>query len=124
MGGVRGALGALGPPSPAAPGTAGGDRRDLALLRARGASRRDLLQLAVAESAVIGLLAGAIGTGVALLTVRFLVSGAGTVSLARSLVTFGICVALAFAGALAARVGAGLAAFRGSISEARPPVRR
>src|SRR5205807_4901055 len=74
--------------------------------------------------AVVGLLAGALGTGVALLTVRFVVSGAGTIGPVRALVTFGICVALAVAGALAARVGAGLAAFRGSVSEARRPVRR
>jgi putative ABC transport system permease protein len=121
---VPGALVALGLAYLAALGTVERDRRDLALLRARGASRRDLLQLAVAESAAIGLLAGVVGTGVALLTVRFLVSGGGTVSLVRSLVTLAACVALAFAGALAARVGAGLAAFRGSVSEARRAVRR
>ena len=121
---VPGALVALGLAYLAALGTVERDRRDLALLRARGASRRDLLALAAAESAVIGLLAGTIGTAVALLTVRFLVSGSGTVSLGRSLVTLAICIALAFAGALAARVGAGLAAFRGSVSEARRAVRR
>ena len=121
---LPGALAALGLAYLAALGTVERDRRDLALLRSRGASRRDLLTLAVAESAVIGLLAGAIGTGVALLTVRYLVSGSGTFGLGRSLLTFGICVALAVAGALAARVGAGLAAFRGSVSEARRAVRR
>jgi len=121
---VPGALVALGLAYLAALGTVERDRRDLALLRARGASRRDLLALAAAESAVIGLLAGTIATAVALLTVRFLVSGSGTVSLGRSLVTLAICIALAFAGALAARVGAGLAAFRGSVSEARRAVRR
>ena len=121
---VPGALVALALAYLAALGTVERDRRDLALLRARGASRGDLLTLAATESGLIGLLAGALGTGVALLTVRFLVSGSGTIGLIRALVTFGICVALAFAGALAARVGAGLAAFRGSVSEARRPVRR
>ena len=121
---VPGALVALGLAYLAALGTVERDRRDFALLRARGASRRDLLTLAAAESGVIGLLAGAVGTGVALLTVRLLVSGSGTISLARALVTLGICVALAFAGALAARVGAALAAFRGSVHEARSAGRR
>ncbi|MGB2874710.1 MAG: ABC transporter permease [Gaiellaceae bacterium] len=121
---VPGALVALGLAYLAALGTVEKDRRDLALLRARGASRRDLLALATAESAVIGLVAGAIGTGVALLSVRFLVSGTGGVGLTRALVTLAICVVLASLGALAARVGAGLAAFRGSVSDARRPVRR
>ena len=121
---VPGALVALGLAYLAALGTVERDRRELALLRARGASRKDLLTLAVAESAVIGLLAGALGTGVALLTVRFLVSGGGTIGLVRALVAFGICVALAFAGALAARIGAGLGALRGSVVEAGRPVSR
>jgi len=121
---VPGALIALGLAYLAALGTVERDRRDLALLRARGASRRSLLALAGAESAVVGLLAGVIGTGAALLTVRFLVSGSGTVGLVRGLVTLAICSALAWIGAFTARVGAGLAAFRGSVSQARRPVRR
>src|SRR5207244_8249747 len=67
---VPGALVALALAYLAALGTAERDRRDLALLRARGASRRSLLFLAAVESAVLGLLAGAIGTGGALLAVR------------------------------------------------------
>jgi len=121
---VPGALVALGLAYLAALGTVERDRRDLALLRARGASRKDVLTLAAAESSAIGLLAGALGTGVALMSVRFLVSSAGTIGLARALATFGICIALAFAGALAARVGTGLSAFRGSVVEAGRPVRR
>src|SRR5204862_1512738 len=121
---VPGALIALGLAYLAALGTVERDRRDLALLRARGASRRSLLALAGAESAVVGLLAGVLGTGAALLTVRFLVSGSGTVGLVRGLVTLAICSALAWIGAFTARVGAGLAAFRGSVSQARRPVRR
>src|SRR5204863_2829248 len=49
---VPGALVALLLAYLAALGTAERDRRDLALLRARGASRRNLLGLAAAESAV------------------------------------------------------------------------
>jgi putative ABC transport system permease protein len=121
---VPGALVALALAYLAALGTVERDRRDLALLRSRGASRHDLLLLTGAESAVIGLLAGAIGTGAALLAVRYLVSNAGPVGLTRALVTFAICVGLAFVGAAAARIGAGLAAFRGSVIEARRSVRR
>src|SRR5439155_7883397 len=91
---------------------------------ARGASRRDLITLAATGGAVSGLLAGAVGTGVALLAVRFVVRGAGAIGPVRALVTLGICVALAVAGALAARLGAGLTAFRGSVSDARRPVLR
>ena len=121
---VPGALVALALAYLAALGTVERDRRDLGLLRSRGASRRDLLKLTGAESAVIGLLAGAIGTGAALLAVRYLVSNSGSVGLTRALVTLAICTGLAFVGAAAARVGAGLAAFRGSVTEARRSVQR
>jgi putative ABC transport system permease protein len=121
---VPGALVALALAYLAALGTVDRDRRELALLRSRGASRRDLLVLTGVEGAVIGALAGAIGTAVALLTVRYLVSSAGAVGLVRALVTFAVCVALAFLGAASARMGASLAAFRGSVADARRSVRR
>ena len=121
---VPGALVALALAYLAALGTVDRDRQDLALLRARGASRRDLVTLALAESAVIGILAGLLGTGVALLTVRFLVSGAGTIGSTRVLITVAACIALAFAGALAARLAAGRAAFERSVTDARRAVRR
>ena len=76
---VPGALVALALAYLAALGTVERDRRDLGLLRSRGASRRDLLKLTIAESAAIGLFAGALGTGAALLAVRYLVSNAGPV---------------------------------------------
>ncbi len=120
---VPGALVALALAYLAALGTVERDRRDLALLRARGASRRDLLFLAAIESIGIGLLAGAIGTGAALLAVRFAGAG-GSIGVGRALVTFGICSALAFAGAAAARLGASMSAFRGTVSEGRRSVRR
>jgi putative ABC transport system permease protein len=120
---VPGALVALTLAYLAALGTVERDRRDLGLLRSRGASRRDLLKLTSVESVVIGLLAGALGTGAALLAVRYLVSNPGPVGLTRALVTFAICTALAFAGAAAARIGAGLTALRGSVIEARRGIR-
>ena len=120
---VPGALVGLGLAFLAALGAADRDRRELALLRARGASRRDLLALAGIESLLLGLLAGAIGTAAALLAVR-LVGSAGGIGTGRALATFGICVALGFLGAAGARVGAGLSAFRASVTEGRRSVRR
>jgi putative ABC transport system permease protein len=120
---VPGALVALGLAYLAALGTAERDRRNLALLRARGARRRDLVWLAVLESLLLGILAGAIGTAVALVAVR-LAGSSGGIGAGRILATFGICLGLAAAGAAAARVGAGLVAFRGSVAESRRSVQR
>ena len=108
---VPGALVALALAYLAALGTAERDRRDLALLRARGASRRGILVMAAVESLVLGLLAGALGTGAALLAVRVVGSG-GATGTTRVLVAFIICVMLAFAGAAAARVAAAMSVFR------------
>ena len=120
---VPGALVALGLAYLAALGTAERDRRNLALLRARGARRRDLVALATLESLALGLAAGALGTAVALGALH-LAGSTGGAGGARLLAAFGVCVALATAGATAARIGAGLAAFRGSVDEARRSVRR
>ncbi|MGB2953134.1 MAG: ABC transporter permease, partial [Gaiellaceae bacterium] len=120
---VPGALVALALAYLAALGTVERDRRDLALLRARGASRGSLLFLAAAESVAIGLVAGALGTGAALLAVRLEGSGGG-IGGTRVLATFGICVAFAFAGAAAARIAASLNVFRASVSEGRRSTRR
>src|SRR5207245_9084527 len=86
---VPGALVALGLAYLAALGTAESDRRELALLRARGARRRDLLVLAGLESVALGVPAGAIGTALALLAVH-LEGSAGGVGWTRSLATFGL----------------------------------
>src|SRR5205807_734504 len=74
----------------AALGTVERDRRELALLRARGASRRDLAVLALVESTMIGLLAGALGTAGAILAVRL--AGSGSFGTSRLAVAFGLCV--------------------------------
>ena len=120
---VPGAIIALGLAYLAALGTAEQDRRTLALLRARGARRRDAVLLALLESVILGLVAGALGTALALAAVR-LAGSAGGVGTGRVVATFAICVALAVAGAAVARIGAALVAFRGSVSEARRSVRR
>jgi putative ABC transport system permease protein len=120
---LPGALVALGLAYLAALGTVERDRRSLALLRARGAHRRNLLALVGLESLVLGLLAGTIGTVVALGAVHLSGSSVG-IGAGRVLATFAICVGLAVVGAAAARTGAGLAVFHGSVAEARQGVRR
>ncbi len=120
---VPGAIVALGLAYLAALGTIERDRRDLALLRSRGASRRDLLVIAGTESVAIGIVAGAIGAAVALEAVH-LVNAGGGIGTGRVLGALGICIALAIAGAAAARIGSSLAAFRSSISASRRSVRR
>src|SRR5437588_6138631 len=69
---VPGALVALGLAYLAALGTVERDRRDLALLRSRGATRGALLAVAGAESLAIGILAGLLGAGLALGAVSLL----------------------------------------------------
>src|SRR5439155_13226714 len=69
--------------------------------------------------AALGLPAAAIGTALALLAVH-LAGSAGGVGWMRALATFGLCVVLASAGAAAARVGAGIRAFRGGLGPLRP----
>src|SRR5206468_457681 len=66
---------------------------------------------------------GALGTVVALAALH-LSGSAGGIGGPRVLAAFGISVALATAGAAAARIGAALAAFRGSVEEARGNARR
>jgi putative ABC transport system permease protein len=121
---VPGALVALGLAYLAALGTVDRDRRDLALLRARGATRRDLVLMACAESAVIGVIAGVLGAAAALAAVSSIITGGVGLTTARGAVTVGACVALAIVGAFAARLGAASSVWRASISESRRTVQR
>jgi putative ABC transport system permease protein len=114
---VPGALVALGLAYLAALGTIERDLRDLALLRARGASRRTLVGMALTESAALGLVAGLLGAGAAFLGVRLIVSGGVGLTGTRALVTVLACVALAVAGAAAARLGAIRSSWRTSVRE-------
>ena len=116
---VPGALIALGLAYLAALGTVERERRDLALLRARGATRRDLLRLAAAESIAIGLIAGLLGATASFAAVSLLVAGGTHLTLARGLITIAACIAVAAGGAAAARLGAGHASFRASVLEGR-----
>jgi putative ABC transport system permease protein len=120
---LPGALVAFGLTYLAALGTAERDRRKLALLRARGARRRDLVRLALVEGLLLGLVAGALGVGIALGTLHLTGSATG-IGVGRLETTFAVCVVVAAVGAATARIGASLAVFRGSVGEARRSVRR
>jgi putative ABC transport system permease protein len=121
---LPGALIGLGLAYVAALGTVEQDRRELALLRARGASRPHLLALAAAESVVIGVFAGAIGLGAALLAIKLLISGSVGLTPARVVIAGAVCIGLAIAGAMAARMGASARVWRDSVLAARRSVRR
>ena len=121
---VPGALIALGLAYLAALGTVEADRRDLALLRARGATRRGLLALAASESLVIGIVAGALGVAAGAAAVAVVVPGGIHLTPLRGLWIVVACVLLAFGGAAVARIGASIAVFRGSVSDARRATRR
>jgi putative ABC transport system permease protein len=121
---LPGALVALGLAYLAALGTVEQDRRDLGLLRARGARRRYLLTLATVESLAIGGIAGLLGAGLALGAVSWIISGGVGLTPGRAGITVGACVALAVLGALAARIGANASVWRASVSDSRRSVRR
>src|SRR4051794_17612017 len=121
---VPGALVALGLAYLAALGTVERDRRDLALLRARGASRRDLLVLGLTESALIGLVAGLAGAVGAFAAVSLPVKGGVPLTIGRGLIAGPACVALAIVGAAVARLRATAQVLRTTVLEARRSARR
>ncbi len=121
---VPGALLALGLAFLAALGTVERDRRELALLRARGASRRHLLGMATAESALVGLLAGLVGAGVAFAAVGLLIEGTVGLTPARGIGVVAISIVLAFVGGLLARLGTGLRSLAETVTAGRRSVQR
>ncbi|HEY2335729.1 MAG TPA: FtsX-like permease family protein [Solirubrobacterales bacterium] len=116
---VPGALLALGLAYLAALGTVERDRRELALLRARGASRRQLLGMAVTESSIAGLLAGLLGAGISFLAVTLLIEGSVGLNASRAATVVVVCVVLAFVGGMVARLGTGLRAFSETVAAGR-----
>jgi putative ABC transport system permease protein len=128
---VPGALLALGLAYLAALGTVDRDRRELALMRARGASRRQLLAMAVGEASIVGLLAGLFGAGISFVAVALLIEGSVGLNPARAATVVLVCIALAIAGGMLARLGTGLralsetvAAGRGGSANTRAPLWR
>jgi putative ABC transport system permease protein len=121
---LPGALVALGLAYLAALGTVERDRRDLALLRARGATRRSLVGMALYESLAIGIPAGLLGAGAAFGAVALIIKGSLGLTTARVLIAVLACVLLAVCGAAAARLGATSSAWRASVSEGRRSVSR
>jgi putative ABC transport system permease protein len=121
---LPGTLVALGLAYLAALGTVDRDRRDLSLLRARGASRRVLLALAATESVLLGIVAGLLGAGIAISSLRVAHVGQLPLTTWRIVATLLTCVALATVGAGAARLGAGFAALRGTVIAGRRTLQR
>jgi putative ABC transport system permease protein len=116
---VPGALLALGLAYLAALGTVERDRRELALLRARGASRRQLLGMAMAESSIVGLLAGLLGAGISFLAVALLIEGSVGLDASRAATVVAVCIALAIAGGMVARLGTGIRALSETVAAGR-----
>ncbi|HMC06825.1 MAG TPA: ABC transporter permease [Solirubrobacterales bacterium] len=116
---VPGALVALGVAYLAALGTSERDRRDLALLRARGARRRDLVALAAAESVGLGVAAGLLGAALGFVAVQLLVNGGAHLTTGRALVTVAVSVLLGVLGSGAARIAATESVLRRTVAEGR-----
>jgi putative ABC transport system permease protein len=116
---VPGALLALGLAYLAALGTVDRDRRELALLRARGASRRQLLAMAASESSIVGLLAGLLGAGLSFASVALLIEGSVGLTPGRAISVVVLCVLLAIAGGMAAKLGTGLRALSETVAAGR-----
>jgi putative ABC transport system permease protein len=116
---VPGALIAIGVAYLAALGTSEADRRDLALLRARGARARDLLVLAGFESVLLGVAAGLLGAALGWAAVQVLVSGGAQLTFWRGLATLIAAVGLAVAGSAIARLASTREALSSQINEGR-----
>ncbi len=121
---LPGALIALGLAYLAALGTVERDRRELSLLRARGSSRRGLLALAGIESVLVGLAAGVLGAAAAVGAIRAVGTEQVPLSFGRVAVTVLVCVALATAGAAAARLGSVQEVMRATVATGRRTAQR
>jgi putative ABC transport system permease protein len=121
---IPGALIALGLVYLAALGTVERDRGELALLRARGARRRDVLALAIADSAVLGLLGGLLGAGLSAIVMSTAVAGGAHLTAPRMALVVGVCITLAFLGAACARIATSVRALHATVVDARRSVRR
>jgi putative ABC transport system permease protein len=121
---VPGALIALGLAYLAALGTVERDRRDLALLRARGGRRRDVIALSLVDSLLVGVAAGAVGAVIAVIASNALVTGGVHLTTGRVAVTAAVCIVLAVLGAAAARLGTAARTLTASVAEGRRGVRR
>jgi putative ABC transport system permease protein len=121
---VPGALIALGLAYLAALGTVERDRRDLALMRARGTSRSQLVAVGAVESVLLGVIAGVAGAALGLGAVKLIVGGSLGLTTGRATVVLAVCVGLAAAGAAAARLGATARVLRSAVLEGRRSVAR
>jgi putative ABC transport system permease protein len=95
------------------------ERRAIALLRTRGASRADVLGGAVTQGVAIGILAGLIGLGGGLLAVRATVHVVGASDNGRLIAIAVITVAIGVAAGVGARLGVAVTGHRAAVASAR-----
>jgi putative ABC transport system permease protein len=95
------------------------ERRAIALLRTRGASRADVLGGGVAQGLVIGLLAGVIGFGAGMLAASAIGPLDPASNLNRLIAIAVITLAIGVGAAVGARLGVALSAHRAAVAGAR-----
>jgi putative ABC transport system permease protein len=95
------------------------ERRAIALLRTRGASRADVVGGAATQGVAIGLLAGLIGLGGGLLAVQAIAPVAGASDPGRLIVIAPITLAIGVAAGAAARLGVAITGHRAAVAGAR-----
>jgi putative ABC transport system permease protein len=116
---LPGALVALGLAYLAALGTVDRDRAELALLRARGAGRRELAAWVATESLALGLAGGVLGALTSFGATSLLVDGSLGLTLPRALAVAATCLGLAVGGAAAARLATSRTVWQLGVASAR-----
>ncbi len=94
------------------------ERRAIALLRTRGASRANVLGGAVTEGMVLGLVAGLIGFGAGLIAVRT-IAPVTTSDAGRQVTIALLTLAIGVAAGIGARLGVALNGYRAAVAGAR-----
>jgi putative ABC transport system permease protein len=95
------------------------ERRAIALLRTRGASRADVLGGAATQGVAIGILAGLIGLGGGLLAARAIAPAGGALDSGRLIVIAAITLAIGVAAGVGARLGVAITGHRAAVAGAR-----
>src|SRR5260221_4742510 len=75
--------------------------------------------MAAVESSIIGLLAGLLGAGISFVAVALLIEGSVGLNASRAATVIVVCILLAFAGGMVARLGTGLRALSETVAAGR-----
>ncbi len=95
------------------------ERRAIALLRTRGASRADVLGGAATQGVAIGMLAGLIGLGAGLLAIQAVAQVAGAPDPGRLIAIAAVTLAIGIAAGVGARLGVSISGHRAAVAGAR-----